>query len=182
MSYLLGSIHFGLVFAKVLTGKDLRDLGSGNIGATNAFRTGNKWVGILTYVFDVLKGFAPFFVASFLGFSPDEALIIGVFSPLGHMFSIFLKFKGGKGVASTLGLLLAFQPWIGIILFALWSIVFAAFKISGMASVSSACILPFLVFYGSSGDKVTMLVFISLSVLILIKHKSNIFDFLQREK
>ena len=179
MSYLLGSIPFGLFFAKALTGKDLRALGSGNIGATNAFRTGNKWVGILTYVFDVLKGFVPFFVASFLKFSPHEALIIGALSPLGHMFSIFLKFKGGKGFASTLGLLLAFQPWVGLSMLALWGMVFASFKVSGVASISSAFMLPFLVFYGSSGDKVTMLIFISLSVLILIKHKSNIKDFLQ---
>jgi glycerol-3-phosphate acyltransferase PlsY len=171
-SYLLGSIPFGLIFGKLLGGQDLRKIGSGNIGATNAFRTGNKKIGILTFIFDVLKGTAPYPIAIFWGYDPQTSFLIASLSVIGHIFPIWLKFKGGKGIATTFGLILLPYPFIALASIALWGIIAKAFKVSslaGLLSITFATISFFAI--APTQDAV---IFFTIFLIILFKHKDNI--------
>ncbi len=172
LSYLIGSIPFGLIFSKFLGGEDLRKIGSGNIGTTNAFRTGNKKIGILTFVFDTLKGAMPYVIAILYGCDAQEAFLIGTLSIIGHIFPLWLKFKGGKGIATTLGLVLASYPVIGVCSLVLWIIVAKMFKVSsiaGLLSITGAMIFFFV--FASIHDA---LVFFIIFSVVLFKHKDNI--------
>ena len=127
ISYLSGSIPYGLVLTKIFLNKDIRKIGSGNIGATNALRTGNKIIGICTLIFDILKAIIPliFIKLNFPEFIFVSALLIF----LGHVFPVWLKFKGGKGVATYLGILFCINYMLGLIFIITWLIFFFYFKI-----------------------------------------------------
>jgi len=176
LSYLTGSIPFGLLFSR-MAGKDVRKEGSGNIGATNVNRVLGKKLGILTLLCDVVKGFIPVFVASIvLPVGDNWALFVGLCglaAVLGHMFSIYLGFKGGKGVATALGVFLFFSPWS----IALALVVFVAVVgVSGFVSAGSlaaAGLIPFFILL-LGGSPSTFLCSAVIAIMIWVKHSSNI--------
>lgn len=169
--YFLGSIPFGMVVARVFGLGNLRDIGSGNIGATNVLRTGNKWAALLTLVFDAGKGAGAVLLAShWLG--RDAAEIAGLFAFLGHLFPVWLGFRGGKGVATFLGLLLALGFWAGLAACATWLAVAALSRISSLAALAAAASAP-LWLWLLGGTDATALALV-LAALIFIRHKGNI--------
>ena len=169
-SYLIGSIPSGLIFSKILNKGDIRKSGSGNIGATNALRVGGKLLGSLTLMFDLLKGLIVVIVAKLLGI--EFIGIYGFACILGHIFSIWLKFRGGKGVATVFGVVLGMHVIIGAVMMLLWIIVFRASKISSLASLSSIIISIIAL---SFGEHYIDSIFLILSLLLIVyKHKDNI--------
>lgn len=172
LSYLIGSIPFGLIFSRLLGGEDLRKIGSGNIGTTNAFRTGNKAIGILTLLFDTLKGSIPCMVATLYGYDIQSAFLIGSLSVLGHIFPVWLKFKGGKGIATTLGLMLASYPLIGVSCLVLWIVIAKVFKVSSLAGLLSITCAMISFFVAAHFQDAC--VFFVIFLIVLFKHKDNI--------
>ena len=135
-SYLSGSIPFGLILTKFFVGKDVRDIGSGNIGATNVLRAGNKSIAAFTLLFDVLKGFVPVFITK--NYYPELIQLSCLFAFLGHIFPIWLKFNGGKGVATYLGILFALSNALGLLFIFTWLVVTLIFKYSSVSSLFSS--------------------------------------------
>jgi glycerol-3-phosphate acyltransferase PlsY len=171
IGYLLGSIPFGLLLTKATGGPDVRTIGSGNIGATNVLRTGRKGLAAATLLLDALKGTAAVLLAA--GFAGYEAsLAAGLAAFLGHLFPVWLKFKGGKGVATYIGLLLGVY-WPAMLLFcALWLAVAFATRYSSLAAlVASALTPPAVYFFGQPGPA---LLFFALTVLLWFMHRANI--------
>ncbi|MGB0719041.1 MAG: glycerol-3-phosphate 1-O-acyltransferase PlsY [Bdellovibrionales bacterium] len=180
--YLIGSIPFGLIITKVFLKKDIRTTGSGNIGATNVLRNGGKILAIITLFLDLGKGaFAAFFAyAAYesmgtLG-DPDYEMVKSLkwaaIAVIGHCFPVWLKFKGGKGVATTLGVLLAAVPWVGLAACGVWLITAFAFKISSLAALIAIGIAPIVTFfiYGGAPAIVTLLI----AALVFWRHRANI--------
>lgn len=181
LAYLVGSIPFAVVVAKFLKTPNPAEHGSKNPGATNMMRVGGKKAGILTFLGDGLKGFL--FVAILSAILPiyhynsNEVQAIcsisAIFLVLGHIYSIFLKFKGGKGVATTIGVIFALNFLVGLLGVCTWVIVFAVFRISGLAAIIAAIALPVYSYYLYQNSFIFGTTLI-LSVLILFRHKSNI--------
>ncbi len=178
-AYLLGSIPFGLLFSRYLTGKDPREHGSGNIGATNALRTGGKKVGILTLLADIGKGALAVALAEYL--QQDEVLIAAVALAvfLGHVFPIYLKFKGGKGVATMFGVLIPWLPWVALATFMCWLSLFKITRYVSLASVVAGIMLPLVAwFFGKlqwSSEHVSALwVCMILGALMVLRHGENL--------
>ncbi len=173
----ISSIPFGLVFTSLFGLGDLRSIGSGNVGATNALRTGNKKVAILTLIFDMLKGAVPTGLSIYVYGLTDLTYLIGMICILGHVFSFFLKFKGGKGIATALGVYLALNPLVGFISIALWLVSLKVSKISSLSALISFVLTPLVsygLYYRGLSD-IEMVLFSSLvMVLILWTHRSNI--------
>ena len=169
-SYLLGSIPFGLLLTKIFLKKDIRKVGSGNIGTTNVLRTGNKYLAIATLVFDLLKGYFSVYITIiyFEGLASYSALICFV----GHIFPIWLKFKGGKGVATYLGVILAFSYNFFLIFGISWIAISLIFRLASLSSMLSSLII-FLYSYFFVSDKHTLVLFIFF-IIILFTHKENI--------
>jgi len=169
LSYLMGSVPFGYLFSKYVSKIDIREIGSGNIGTTNVLRTGNKLTAILTLFFDALKGFIPVWMS--LQFSSELFIYVAIFTLLGHMYPIWLKFKGGKGVATFLGLIFAISIYSGFLFILSWIIITLIFKKSSVSSLSATlfCSL-YIIFYNSN----LLLLLIIMLGLITIKHKENI--------
>ena len=134
ISYLMGSIPFGLILTKIFLKKDIREIGSGNIGATNALRTGNKIIGYLTLILDILKAVIPVLYIKF--FFQESIYISSLCAFLGHVFPIWLKFRGGKGVATYVGILFSINIYFGIIFLVSWAITFLVSKYSSLSSCS----------------------------------------------
>ena len=168
-AYLIGSIPFGYLFSKYISKIDIREIGSGNIGTTNVLRTGNKLTAILTLFFDVLKGFTPVWIS--MQFSSELYIYVAVFTLLGHMYPIWLKFRGGKGVATFLGLIFAISSYSGFLFIFSWIIIALIFKKSSVSSLSATLLSSlYIFFYNSNLFLLLMLIF----GLITIKHKENI--------
>ena len=168
--YLMGSIPFGYILTKIFLKKDIRDVGSGNIGATNALRTGNKFIGYTTLFFDIVKAIIP---VVYIKFNFQELLYIASLCAfLGHVFPIWLKFKGGKGVATYVGILFALNIYLGLIFIASWLITFAIFRFSSLASLIASISIPVYLLILTQFDQVTF--FIIMFVLIFFTHKENI--------
>jgi glycerol-3-phosphate acyltransferase PlsY len=175
--YLLGSIPFGLVLTRAAGGPDLRTVGSGNIGATNVLRTGNKGLAAATLLCDMLKATVAVLVAEYVagqygidGFHVGLAAGAGAF--LGHLFPAWLKFKGGKGVATYIGILLGLY-WPGAIIFCLiWAVVAWFWRYSSLAALTASAITPFAVW--TTGRPQTGLFLLALTVLLWIMHRGNI--------
>ena len=169
-SYILGSIPFGLILTKIFLKKDIREIGSGNIGATNVLRTGKKTLGISTLVLDSLKAY--FAVTITLNFFPEYIYLSALLCFLGHIFPIWLKFNGGKGIAVYLGILFAFSVNFGFIFLITWSIVLFLSKYSSLSSILSSLVI-FL--YSITLDNFNMsLFFFIVFIIILYTHKENI--------
>ena len=168
-AYLIGSIPFGYLFSKYISKIDIREIGSGNIGTTNVLRTGNKLTAILTLFFDVLKGFTPVWIS--MQFSSELYIYVAIFTLLGHMYPIWLKFRGGKGVATFLGLIFAISSYSGFLFIFSWIITALIFKKSSVSSLSATLLSSvYIIFYNSN----LYILLILISGLIIIKHKENI--------
>lgn len=179
IAYLLGSIPFGYLLVRLFFKRDIRSVGSGNIGATNVARSGAKGLGVLTLVLDAAKGYVAVSVALVLTIhrgGADAALALAaVFAILGHAFPVWLKFKGGKGVATGLGVFLAIAPREVLISLAIFLLVFAAWRIVSLASIVSAAVFPLLAYWLNRGTAgVVLLAAGFVSVLIIAKHHTNI--------
>ena len=168
-SYLMGSIPFGFILTKIFLKKDIRDIGSGNIGATNALRTGNKSLGYGTLLLDVLKAIIPVIYTK-LNY-PDYIFITSMFVFLGHVFPLWLKFKGGKGVAPYVGILFSINLIYGILFVSIWIITFLISKYSSLASLIASFTIPiYLLFFNNEN-----LIFFSIMfVLIFYTHRENV--------
>ncbi len=168
-SYLMGSIPFGFILTKIFLKKDIRDIGSGNIGATNALRTGNKSLGYGTLLLDVLKAIIPVIYTK-LNY-PDYIFITSIFVFIGHVFPLWLKFKGGKGVATYVGILFSINLIYGIVFVSIWIITFLISKYSSLASLIASFTIPiYLLFFNNEN-----LIFFSIMfVLIFYTHRENV--------
>ncbi|MDQ7002654.1 MAG: glycerol-3-phosphate 1-O-acyltransferase PlsY [Ghiorsea sp.] len=172
-SYFVGAIPFGILFARWLTGKDPREHGSGNTGATNALRTGGKKVGVLTLIADVLKGVMPVAMALQLDFSQSQVLIVALAAFFGHIFPVYLKFKGGKGVATMFGVLLPWAPATAALAFAVWFIVFKVSRYVSIASITAAFSLPIIAFFMQDSDA-TLVSCLIVGGVVTIRHHGNV--------
>lgn len=175
IAYLFGSIPFGLLLTRYAGLGDIRNIGSGNIGATNVLRTGNKKLAALTLLCDGLKGIIPVLLA----YNQDPSLIytVGAVAVLGHIFPVWLRFQGGKGVATALGVYLAINPLLGISIALVWLLVAKLVKISSLSALVAFCAAPFLslifIKIENSSSCLTYFSFF-LSILILFTHRQNI--------
>ncbi|MDX8511455.1 glycerol-3-phosphate 1-O-acyltransferase PlsY [Mesorhizobium captivum] len=168
--YLLGSIPFGLLITRAAGLGDVRNIGSGNIGATNVLRTGNKALAAATLLLDALKGTAAALIAGH--FSPDFGLLAGFAAFLGHLFPVWLGFKGGKGVATYLGVLLGLA-WQGMLVFAVvWLAMAFLFRYSSLAALVSAVVVPIALYFISTPQIAGL--FALMSLIVFIKHRANI--------
>ena len=170
ISYLMGSIPFGLILTRIFLKKDIREIGSGNIGATNALRTGNKTIGYSTLVLDILKAVTPVIYVKF--FYEDFLYIASLCAFLGHVFPIWLKFKGGKGVATYLGILFAINIYFGIVFIISWFVTFFISKFSSLSSLVGAASIPIYLLILTEIDQVIF--FTIMFVLIFFTHRENI--------
>ena len=170
ISYLMGSIPFGFVLTKVFLKKDIRDIGSGNIGATNALRTGNKFVGYITLILDISKAVIPVIFVKFN--YPDLLFIASLCAFLGHVFPIWLKFKGGKGVATYVGILFSINIILGAVFVISWLIVFVITKYSSLSSIIGTITVPGYLLITSQNDNIIF--FAIMFVLIFFTHRENI--------
>jgi glycerol-3-phosphate acyltransferase PlsY len=176
VSYLLGSIPTAYLLAKWAKGIDIRTMGSGNVGATNALRTVGLWAGVVVLVSDGLKGvIAACVIPRWLRGSatPDLSLVCGLAAVLGHDFPCFLRFRGGKGVASTIGVLLGSVPIVAGIVVVVWLFVFGVFRYVSLGSIAAAVAIPFsqLALHQSLRE---LLIGSCLAILILVRHRANI--------
>ena len=182
-SYLCGSIPFGFILTKLFNKQDIRSIGSGNIGATNVLRTGNKILATFTLLFDALKGYIPIIIS--LKYFPELTQLSCVITFLGHVFPLWLKFKGGKGVATYLGILFALDYGLSFLFIFTWTVVFLIFKYSSVASIFSSLtvfvvnslLYTVLKSLGVNiiilGNNINILLFI-LFILIVFTHQKNI--------
>jgi glycerol-3-phosphate acyltransferase PlsY len=171
IGYLLGSIPFGLLLTRAVGGPDIRAIGSGNIGATNVLRTGRKGLAVATLLCDALKGTAAVLLVAHYA-APDAALVAGLGAFLGHLFPVWLKFKGGKGVAVYIGLLIGLY-WPGALIFiAIWLAVAALSRYSSLAALVASALTPFALWL--LGQPSAAALFLSLSALLWLMHRANI--------
>jgi glycerol-3-phosphate acyltransferase PlsY len=182
VAYLLGSIPFGLLLVWLVLKEDIRAKGSGNIGATNVLRSGAKGLGILTFVLDGSKGYAAVAVAERIAHSKDPAtlhhlaIVAGLFAILGHIFPVWLHFRGGKGVATAFGVFLALCPLAALSALGLWLAIVALTRYVSLASILAAVVLPFLTLWLSPGryGYVWGAVVFACCWIVIVKHRQNI--------
>tara|TARA_B100001250_G_C19503854_1_gene658644 strand:- start:6 stop:584 length:579 start_codon:yes stop_codon:yes gene_type:complete len=175
-SYLVGSIPFGFILTKIFLKKDIRTIGSGNIGATNVLRSGNKSIGYLTLILDILKAVVPVLFVKIYYIEYLYITSLCVF--LGHVFPIWLKFKGGKGVAAYVGILCCINLYLGISFGIIWLITFFIFKYSSLSSLIGSFLIPIINFFIL--DNEIFYFFIIIFVLIFYTHRENIKRLLNR--
>jgi acyl phosphate:glycerol-3-phosphate acyltransferase len=169
--YLLGSIPFGLVLTRLGGYGDLRKIGSGNIGATNVLRTGNKLLALVTLILDSGKGAAAVLIGGAM-FGPDMAVMAGGGAFLGHLFPIYLRFRGGKGVATTLGVLIAISWPVGLSACLTWAVIALIFRISSLSALVALAASPVIAWYLSTDQVMEFSIF--LAVLVWVRHHENI--------
>jgi glycerol-3-phosphate acyltransferase PlsY len=172
LAYLIGSIPFGLILTRAAGLGDVRKIGSGNIGATNVMRTGRKGLGVLTLLLDGGKGFAAVEMAQFMKLPTEMVTLAGFLAVTGHVMSIWLRFKGGKGVATTIGVYFGLDWMLGATVCIVWLGVFLIMRISSLAALLSIGYSPIFA-YLLDGDAVTILC-LSLAAVIMFTHRSNI--------
>jgi len=170
ISYLIGSIPFGFILTKFFLKKDIRNIGSGNIGATNALRTGNKLIGYSTLVLDVAKAIIP--VIFVKNNYPDLIYLASLSAFLGHVFPIWLKFKGGKGVATYLGILFSINFIYGFIFITNWLFIFFLSKYSSLSSLIAAFSIPVYLYVSDNTNGISF--FLIMFVLIFYTHRENV--------
>ena len=169
-SYVSGSIPFGLILTKLFLNKDIRKVGSKNIGATNVLRAGNKFVAGLTLLLDILKGVAPILITNY--YFPNLIYLSGLMAFLGHIFPVWLKFKGGKGVATYLGIVFALSLKLGLFFCVSWILIAFITKYSSLSSILSALII-FLISFLENNFELSSFLFITF-VITLYTHRQNI--------
>ena len=171
IGYVCGSIPFGLLLTKAAGLGDVRSIGSGNIGATNVLRTGNKKIAALTLFLDGLKGAVPVLLLTHFG-SPQAGMIAGLAAMAGHIFPVWLDFKGGKGVATSLGVLFGLFWLLGLIFIALWLALAFAFRMSSLAGLATSALTPLWAYLLGRPDLVLPTVLIAIAIWIM--HRANI--------
>jgi acyl phosphate:glycerol-3-phosphate acyltransferase len=171
VGYLLGSIPFGLVLTRLGGAGDLRAIGSGNIGATNVLRTGRKGLALATLLFDLLKGFLPVFLG-YQWYGPDVAVLAGLAAPIGHCFPVWLRFRGGKGVATAGGVILGLTPLVLAAALLAFAAVVAATRIVSIASLTAAVVAPLAAWW--LGYPQAAELYAALALLVWLKHYENI--------
>ena len=187
-SYLSGSIPFGLILTRFLGGQDVRKIGSGNIGATNVLRTGNKYLAATTLILDILKGYAPVVVTQ--NYFPEYIQLSALLAFLGHIFPFWLKFKGGKGVATYLGILLALSYSLGFLFMFTWVVVSLIFRYSSLSSMFSSLTVLVITFFRENAVKainpdfifaadIKLILFIFF-ILIIFTHRKNISNLINK--
>ena len=175
--YLIGSLSFAVIVSRLMGLSDPRSYGSKNPGATNVLRSGNKAAAILTLVLDALKGYVPVVAALLLaprfGWGDGTVAWVGLAAFLGHLWPVFFRFQGGKGVATAAGVLLAINPWLGLATLASWLLIAAFFRYSSLASIVAALFAPFyqLLIWGASAAALPITV---MSLLLVWRHEGNI--------
>jgi glycerol-3-phosphate acyltransferase PlsY len=189
VSYLLGSIPFGYLLVRIFRGEDVRQTGSGNIGATNVARTGSKWLAIATLMLDALKGYvAVFHVFFFAGHHPDHlphfgphtvyilAALAGFFAIVGHMFPVWLRFQGGKGVATSVGAFLGIAPAAVLVCLVAFAVIIGVTRYVSLGSILGAAVFPIAAWWlkPETRDAAVMVFIVASSLLIIIRHKDNI--------
>ena len=182
--YFFGSIPFAYILPKIFGLGDIRNIGSGNVGVTNVLRAGNKLLAIIVLAFDIIKGFAPLFVLkNYYHNELSEIIIlfIGSAAILGHIFPIWLKFKGGKGVATYIGFLFAINYIFGIIFIITWLLIAFLKKYSSLASITSLVLLPLFVMLFSYEKQIIYLL-ILINLIIISKHYSNIYRLIHKSE
>ena len=178
ISYLMGSVPFGLILTKIFLNKDIRDIGSGNIGATNVLRTGNKIIGYLTLSLDVLKAVIP---VLYIKFNFPELIYVSSLSVfIGHVFPLWLKFKGGKGVATYVGIIFSINYILGFVFVASWLIIFFILRYSSLGSMLATFIIPVFNFLNPSFENEYF--FIIMFILILFTHRENVKRLINKEE
>ena len=177
ISYLFGSIPFGYLFTKILLKKDIRDVGSGNIGATNVLRTGNKSLGYLTLILDITKAVVPVIYIKFN--YPELIYISALCAFLGHLFPAWLKFKGGKGVATFVGILISINIYYAVVFGIVWILTFLISKYSSLSSLFASISIPIYLLIVGQGN---IIFFIIMFVLIFYTHRENIKRLINKEE
>jgi glycerol-3-phosphate acyltransferase PlsY len=173
LAYLLGSISFGILMSKAFGLPDPRTVGSGNPGATNVARSGKKLPAILTLIGDAAKGWLAVFLAQRYGLHDGYVCLVGIAAFIGHLYPVFCRFKGGKGVATALGILLAFSGLLGLAVIAIWALVFAIWRYSSLAALVAAAASPLIGWWllPYMGYGTTALI---LALILTWRHKTNI--------
>ena len=172
MGYLIGSFPSGLVYTRLAGMEDIRNLGSGNIGATNVLRTGNKKIAMATLITDILKGITAILIAkSFL--SDTQATFIGVAAFLGHIYPVWLKFKGGKGVATYIGVIAGLSIWAVTGFALIWLIMAGLFRYSSLAALTASLAVP-IIFYLQPDSQNIALISLVMTFIVFFKHLENI--------
>jgi len=184
ISFLAGSVPFGLLLVRLAGKGDVRAVGSGNIGATNVARAGGGWLGVLTLILDASKGFIPVFVSHLFGLDGARLSLVALAAVAGHIFTPWLRFHGGKGVATALGAVLGFSPWFGVMWMALPSfgvfvLTVALTRFVSLGSILAALVLPLFLFMGLSknhaGEPLPAAApWIAIALLVIFKHHANI--------
>ena len=177
ISYLFGSIPFGYLFTKILLKKDIRNVGSGNIGATNVLRTGNKSLGYLTLILDIAKAVVPVIYIKFN--YPDLVYISALCVFLGHLFPIWLKFKGGKGVATFVGILISINIYYALVFGIVWTLTFLISRYSSLSSLFASISIPIYLLIINQSN---IIFFIIMFVLIFYTHRENIKRLINKEE
>ena len=178
--YLIGSIPFAIISSKIFKLPDPRSFGSQNPGATNVLRSGNKYAAFLTLIGDGLKGFIPVFFLMETNIQPQLIYLLSFFLLIGHVFPITLNFKGGKGVATSIGILLSVNIIAAVLLIITWLSVYYIFKISGLSALIGFLLLPLFMFMTSADTYMIAISFINV-LFIFMTHKKNIMGFLSNE-
>jgi len=177
-SYLIGSIPSGYLLTKIFLKKDIRDIGSGNIGATNVLRTGNKLIGYSTLTLDILKAILP---VIFIKFNYPEYIYVSSLSVfIGHVFPLWLKFKGGKGVATYVGILFCINILFGLLFISTWLLLYFIFKYSSLSSLLATLIIPVYILFFLNGQNIIF--FLIMFILIFFTHKENVKRLINKEE
>ena len=179
IGYLLGSVPFGLLLTKAAGLGDVRSIGSGNIGATNVLRTGNKRIAALTLLLDGLKGATPVLLLNYFG-GPQAGMIAGLAAMVGHIFPVWLGFKGGKGVATNIGVLFGLYWPLGLIFIALWVALAFAFRFSSLAGLVTSALSPLWAYL--LGRTELILPTVLIAIVIWFMHRANIARLLQGDE
>ncbi len=181
-AYLIGAVPFGLVFTRLLSGIDVRSVGSGNIGATNVLRAAGKKAAALTLIADCLKGFLPVLIVSLWLRDDAVTALAGTAAVLGHNFPVCIGFKGGKGVATSFGVILAATPWLGVVCLLLWLGAALVWRYSSLSALISFLAYPFLVFHFLPESRSFGSLALFLAGMIYFRHRENIKRLLNREE
>jgi len=177
LAYLIGSLSFAIIVSRAMGLRDPRTYGSGNPGATNVLRTGNRAAAVLTLVFDALKGYVPVLLVSLyggrFGLGEGTVALVGLAAFLGHLWPVFFRFTGGKGVATAAGVLFGFNPWLGLATLATWLIIAFFFRYASLASIVAAVFAPFyqLLIWGGGPLSISITL---ISLLLIWRHSANI--------
>jgi glycerol-3-phosphate acyltransferase PlsY len=181
VTYLCGSIPFAYIIAKSNGKVDIRSVGSGNSGATNVFREIGKCAGVITLIADILKGFVPVYFAAFIDTSSSYSVAVAATAMAGHMFTLFLKFKGGKGVATGLGVFLALMPLPSLIALVIFGLVFVFSRYVSLGSICAVMSLPLTSYFLGYGTEPLILTFV-MTLLIIYRHRTNIKRLIERSE